>query len=156
MELPNGATGYREVVTHPGAVAVLPIDEKGDAVLVRQYRYAMGEELLEAPAGKLEKGEDPLEAGKRELEEECGVVADKVISLGEIYPTVAYCSEIIRMFAATGLKKTHQHLDEGEFLGVEKVKFADALAMVMSGDIRDAKTVAAILKLSVLKSEGKI
>ena len=84
------------------------------------------------------------------------VVADKVMSVGEIYPTVAYCGEIIRMFVATGLKKTHQHLDEGEFLGVEKVKFSDALEMVMNGDIRDAKTVAAILKLSVLKSEGKI
>ena len=84
------------------------------------------------------------------------MVADKVISLGEIYPTVAYCSEIIRMYAATGLHSTSQRLDEGEFLGVEKIKFTDALDMVMRGDIRDAKTVAAILKLSVLKSEGKI
>ena len=153
---PNGNKGVREVVRHPGAVCVIPITDEGEVIFVNQFRYALDRVTLEVPAGKLEKGEDPLEAGKRELEEECGIVADKVISLGEIYPTVAYCSEIIRMYAATGLRKTSQRLDEGEFLGVEKIKFSDALKMVMNGDIRDAKTVAAILKLSVLKSEGKI
>ena len=156
VELDDGTKTFREVVEHSGGVCVAALTEDNELLMVRQYRYPFHRELLEVPAGKLELGEDPLEAGKRELEEECGVVADKVMSLGEIYPTVAYCSEIIRMFVATGLKKTQQHLDEGEFLGVEKVKFEDALAMVMSGDIRDAKTVATILKLSVLKSEGKI
>ena len=154
--LPNGSTAKREIVEHNGGVCVAPLDNDYNLYFVKQFRYPYMEVVTELPAGKLEKGEDPLEAGKRELEEECGIVADKVISLGEIYPTVAYCSEIIRMYAATGLKKTSQRLDEGEFLGVEKVKFTDALEMVMNGDIRDAKTVAAILKLSVLKSEGKI
>ncbi len=156
VELDDGTKTFREVVEHSGGVCMAALTEDDELLMVRQYRYPFHRELLEVPAGKLEKGEDPLEAGKRELEEECGVVADKIISLGEIYPTVAYCSEIIRMYAATGLKNTRQHLDEGEFLGVEKVKFADALSMVMNGDIRDAKTVAAILKLSVLKGEGKI
>ena len=156
VELSDGSLSFREVVEHSGGVCVAALTDEGELLMVRQYRYPFHRELLEVPAGKLEKGEDPLEAGKRELEEECGVVADEIISLGEIYPTVAYCSEIIRMFAAKGLRKTDQHLDEGEFLGVEKVKFEDALAMVMKGEIRDAKTVAAILKLNVLKSEGKI
>lgn len=156
IELPDGSKSKREVVEHSGGVCVAPLTDDGELLMVRQYRYPFSRELLEVPAGKLEKGEDPLSAGIRELEEECGVVADKVVSLGEIYPTVAYCSEIIRMFAATGLHKTHQHLDKGEFLGVEKVKFEDALSMVMSGEIRDAKTVAAILKLELFKREGKI
>ncbi len=156
VELSDGKTSIREVVEHSGGVCVAPLTDEDELLMVRQFRYPFSRELLEVPAGKLEKGEDPLAAGIRELEEECGVVADRIISLGEIYPTVAYCSEIIRMFAATGLHKTHQHLDEGEFLGVEKVKFSDALSMVMSGELRDAKTVAAILKIARLKEEGKI
>lgn len=156
IQLPDGSKSKREVVEHSGGVCVAPLTDDGELLMVRQYRYPFSRELLEVPAGKLEKGEDPLDAGIRELEEECGVVADKVISLGEIYPTVAYCSEIIRMYAATGLHATQQHLDKGEFLGVEKIKFEDALSMVMSGEIRDAKTVAAILKVNLLKVEGKI
>lgn len=156
VELSDGKKSIREVVEHSGGVCVAPLTDEGELLMVRQFRYPFSRELLELPAGKLEKGEDPLAAGIRELEEECGVVADKIISLGDIYPTVAYCSEIIRMFAATSLHKTHQHLDEGEFLGVEKVKFSDALEMVMSGKIRDAKTVAAILKIARLKEEGVI
>lgn len=156
IELPDGKKAKREVVEHSGGVCVAPLTADDELLMVRQFRYPFSRELLEVPAGKLEKGEDPLNAGIRELEEECGVVADKVISLGEIYPTVAYCSEIIRMYVATGLHKTQQHLDEGEFLGVEKIKFSDALSMVMSGEIRDAKTVATILKIEILKREGKL
>lgn len=154
VELSDGKKSFREVVEHSGGVCVAPLTDEDELLMVRQYRYPFSRELIEVPAGKLEKGEDPLAAGVRELEEECGVVADRIISLGEIYPTVAYCSEIIYMFAATGLHKTHQHLDEGEFLGVERVKFTEALSMVMSGEIRDAKTVAAILKIARLKEEG--
>ena len=144
VELADGKKSIREVVEHSGGVCVAPLTDEDELFMVRQFRYPFSRELLEVPAGKREKGEDPLAAGVRELEEECGVVADRVISLGEI----------IYMFAATGLHKTHQHLDEGEFLGVEKVKFSDALSMVMSGEIRDAKTVAAILKIARLKEEG--
>ena len=156
IELEDGTKSFREVVEHSGGVCVAALDENKELFFVRQYRYPFKRELIELPAGKLEKGEIPLEAGLRELEEECGVRADRVIDMGTVYPTVAYCSEIIRMYAATGLHSTSQRLDEGEFLGVEKIKFTDALDMVMRGEIRDAKTVAAILKLSVLKSEGKI
>lgn len=154
IELPDGSKAFREVVEHSGGVCVVPLTDEGEIMMVRQYRYPFKKQLLEIPAGKLEKGEDPLEAGKRELEEECGVIAEKVISLGTVYPTVAYCSEVIYMYAAAGLTKTQQHLDEGEFLGVEKVKFEDAVDMIMKGEICDAKTVAAILKTARLKQEG--
>lgn len=155
IELDDGSKAFREVVEHSGGVCVVPLTDEGEIIMVRQYRYPFKRELLEIPAGKLERGEDPLEAAKRELEEECGVVAEKVISLGEIYPTVAYCSEIIYMYAAKSFKKTAQHLDEGEFLGIEKVKLQDAVDMIMGGEIRDAKTVAAILKTARLLGEGK-
>lgn len=154
IELPDGSKSIREVVEHSGGVCIAPLTEKGELLMVRQFRYPFGRELLEVPAGKLEKGEEPMAAGARELEEECGVVADEIISLGRIFPTVAYCSEIIHIFAAKGLRKTHQHLDQGEFLGVEKLELSQALDMVMSGEICDAKTVAAILKLSKLVEEG--
>ena len=152
--LPDGSKAFREVVEHSGGVCVVPLTDDGEIMMVRQYRYPFKKQLLEVPAGKLEKGEDPLEAGKRGLEEECGVIAQKVVSLGTIYPTVAYCSEIIYMYAAVGLTKTQQHLDEGEFLGIEKVKFEDAVDMIMKGEICDAKTVAAILKTEKLRQEG--
>ena len=154
IELPDGSKAFREVVEHSGGVCVVPLTDDGEIMMVRQYRYPFKKQLLEVPAGKLEKGEDPLKAGKRELEEECGVIAEKVVSLGTIYPTVAYCSEIIYMYAAVCLTKTQQHLDEGEFLGIEKVKFEDAVDMIMKGEICDAKTVAAILKTAKLKQEG--
>ena len=123
---------------------------------VRQFRYPYKRVLLELPAGKLEKGEDPLDAGKRELQEECGVTADTIIPMGTVYPTVAYCSEIIYLYAAKGLKKTNQKLDEGEFLSVEKIKITDAVDMVMKGEISDSKTVALILKVNKLREEGVI
>lgn len=156
VELPDGSLAFREVVEHSGGVCVAALTDEDEIFMVRQFRYPFKKELVEVPAGKLEKGEEPLKAGMRELQEECGVTADNVISLGTIYPTVAYCSEIIYMFAATGLKKSEQKLDDGEFLGVEKVKLQTAVEMVMNGEISDAKTVAAVLKVAYLRSEGKI
>lgn len=155
IELDDGSKAFREVVEHSGGVCVVPLTDEDEIIMVRQYRYPFKRELLEIPAGKLERGENPLEAAKRELEEECGIVAEKVISLDTIYPTVAYCSEIIYMYAAKNFTKTAQHLDEGEFLGVEKIKINDAVAMIMNGEICDAKTVAAILKTAKLLGEGK-
>ena len=156
VELSDGSVSFREVVEHSGGVCVAAITDENELLMVRQFRYPFSRELIEVPAGKLDKGEEPMSAGIRELEEECGVMAEKIISLGTIYPTVAYCSEIIYMYAAKGLKNTAQHLDEGEFLGVEKVKIEDAVQMVMEGKICDAKTVAAVLKVSKLIAEGKL
>lgn len=156
IELPNGEKSMREVVEHSGGVCVAPYTEDGDLIFVKQFRYPYKTTLLELPAGKLEKGEDPLEAGMRELEEECGVIAETVIPLGTIYPTVAYCSEIIYMYCATRLTKTAQHLDDGEFLSLEKISLDEAEKMVMSGEIADAKTVAGVLKIAKLKRDGVI
>ncbi len=156
IELPDGSKSMREVVEHSGGVCVAPYTEEGNLIFVRQFRYPYKRELLELPAGKLEKGEDPLEAGIRELEEECGVVADKIIPLGTVYPTVAYCSEIIYTYCAVGLRKTAQHLDEGEFLALEEISLEKAEKMVMDGEISDSKTVAMVLKIANLKRQGKI
>lgn len=154
--LPNGKHSTREVVEHHGGVCVAALTERNTLLFVRQFRYPYGKVLLELPAGKLEKGEEPLAAGLRELEEECGVVAETVIPMGEVYPTVAYCTEIIHLYLARGLKKTHQHLDEGEFLSVEEIELSKAVELVMNGEIADSKTVALVLKTARLLEEGKI
>lgn len=156
VELPDGSRAKREVVEHSGGVCVAALTENDELLFVRQFRYPYKKELLELPAGKLERGENPLEAGIRELEEECGVIAEKVFSLGTIYPTVAYCSEIIYLYGAVGLRCTHQHLDEGEFLSVEKINLQEAVAMVMRGEIADSKTVALVLKIARLRETGEI
>ena len=153
-ELPNGKRAKREVAMHVGASAVLPIDDQGNVYLVRQYRYALQEEIWELPAGKLEAAEDPFEAAKRELAEECGVTADEFIDLGVLYPTVGYDSEKIYMWAARGLHSVPQHLDEGEFLDVVKVPFAQALGLVMDGTIKDSKTQIALLKYAQLRGKA--
>lgn len=156
IELPDGNKAVREVVEHSGGVSVAALTKNDELIFVRQFRYPYSRVLLELPAGKLERGENPLVAGIRELEEECGVVADKIISLGAIYPTVAYCSEVIHLYAAFGLTPTKQNLDEGEFLDVERIPLSKAVQMVMEGEICDAKTVALVLKVARLKEEGKI
>ena len=119
--LENGKTATREVVHHHGGACIVPYFEDGTICMVRQFRYAMQQELWELPAGKLEKGENPFEAAKRELEEECGLTADKYTSLGEFYPTVGYDTEIIYTWVATGLHETRMHLDADEFLTPDRV-----------------------------------
>ena len=154
--LENGETAVREVVHHHGGACILPYFEDGTLCMVRQFRYAMQQELWELPAGKLEKGEDPFKAAQRELEEECGLTADRYTSLGQFYPTVGYDTEIIYMWVATGLHKTQMHLDADEFLTPDRVPLQKAYEMVMSGEIKDGKTIAGILKLKALLAEGKL
>lgn len=156
IELPDGKKSIREVVEHHGGVCVAALTDNDELLFVRQYRYPYHRVLLELPAGKLEKGENPLEAGIRELEEECGVKAQNVIPMGQVYPTVAYCSEIIHLFLARGLTATNQHLDDGEFLSVEKISLDEAVKLVMNGEISDSKTVALVLKTARLKDEGRL
>ena len=150
VELENGRTSTREVVHHHGGACIAALTDENEVYLVRQFRYAFGQELWELPAGKLEKGEDPFEAAKRELTEECGVTADEYISLGQIYPTVGYDTEVIYIWAARGLHPAAMHLDDDEFLTPERVPLEKAIDMVLSGEIRDAKTVAGILKFKAL------
>lgn len=155
--LPDGKTAGREVVEHPGGVCVAAVDSDDNLLLVKQFRYPYREEILEIPAGKRDKAgdDDPLTCGKRELKEETGYTAKDYISLGELYPTPGYCNEVIYMFAAKNLTAGEQCPDEDEFLDVVKVPFEKAVEMVLSGEIKDAKTQTAILKLKILKEKGK-
>lgn len=152
VRLPNGADAMREIVHHHGGVAVAALE--GDAIyLVSQYRYAYGAQMLEIPAGKLEAGEMPNQCAARELEEEVGLSPVKLTNLGVLYPTVGYCDEVIYLYMADNFRKVSQHLDEDEFLEVVKVPFEKALAMVMSGEIKDSKTQIAILKIALMRGE---
>lgn len=146
----DGSPAIRECVDHPGGVAVIGLTEDDEVPLVRQFRYPYKETIYEIPAGKLEKGEDPFEAGKREFREETGATAEEYISLGEVYPTPGYTNEIIRLYAARNLTFAEQDLDEDEILFVSKIKFDKLVKMVMSGEIKDAKTIIATLKLKEL------
>ena len=156
VRLENGDTSMREVVHHHGGACIMPVTDQGEVYLVRQFRYSLGEEMWELPAGKLEAGEDPFEAAKRELTEECGVYADEYISLGQVYPTVGYDTEVIYIWAARGLHPAPMHLDADEFLTPERIPLAQAYEMVLSGEIKDAKTVAGILKFKAMLDDKKI
>ncbi len=141
--LPDGKPCKREVVEHPGGAAVLCV-RGGKVALVRQFRYAYGEELLEIPAGKLCPGEDPSEAAGRELEEETGLVAEKLVPLTTLYPTPGYTNEKIYLFEADGIREGRQHLDEDEFLGVVFLPLGEVKERILRGEIKDAKTIAAL------------
>lgn len=144
-ELENGSVVTRELVIHPGGVCVVPVNEKGEVYLVKQFRYPFQEVLTEIPAGKLEVGEDHRSAGLRELKEEVGAECESFEYLGVMYPSVAYLTEKIHMYLATGLSFGEQSLDEDEFLDVEKMPLSQAVEMVLDGSIKDGKTQTALL-----------
>lgn len=155
VTLPNGGESVREYVKHLGAVCVIPITEKGEVILERQYRYAVGETLVEIPAGKLDSAdEDPLEAAKRELREETGAVADEIIDMGVYYGSPAIMGEKIRMYMARGLSFGENDLDKDEFLEVFKLPLDEAVEMVLRGEIPDGKTQAAILRAKMMLERG--
>ena len=154
VQLEDGTTSTREIVHHHGGACILPVDADGSVTMVRQFRYAFGEEIWELPAGKLEPGEDPFESAKRELSEECGLSADNYIDLGVVYPTVGYDSEKIYLWAAAGLHKGGQHLDAGEFLDVVRMPFAEALQKVLHGEIKDSKTQIGLMKYALLRDKA--
>lgn len=153
--LPDGKTAKREIVEHNGGVCVAAVTENDEILLVKQFRYPYGEIIYEIPAGKRDGDEDPLLCGKRELREETGAEAKTYMSLGLLYPTPGYCGEIIWLFAAKDITFGQNNPDEDEFVEVEKVPFKKAVDMVMNGEIRDAKTQTAILKLNELRRNGK-
>ena len=154
--LPTGKVAKREVVEHNGGVCVAALTDKREILLVKQFRYPYGEIIYEIPAGKRDGNEEPLVCGKRELKEETGATAERFIPLGELYPTPGYCGEVIWMFAAFGLSFGEKNPDEDEFLEVERVPFEKAVEMVLKGEIKDAKTQTAILKLNELFRLGQL
>ena len=157
IRLPNGNTSVREYVKHVGAVCILPLTDEGEVVLERQYRYAVGQTLVEIPAGKLDGPfEDPREAALRELREETGIVPKELIDLGEYLGSPAILSERIHMYLARGLSFGAQKLDEDEFLEVFTLPLDEAVEQALAGTIPDAKTQLAILKTKAyLEKEAK-
>ena len=145
VKLPNGHETTREWVRHPGASAVLPILPGGDIVLVKQYRYPVGQVTLEVPAGKLDKNEDPINCAIRELEEETGFVADKIKKLTTIATTVGFSDEVIHLYVAEDLSAGKFNPDDDEFINVVKMPFAEALKKIETGEIFDVKTIISIL-----------
>lgn len=152
--LENGNTSVREIAKHPGGVCVAALEDDGSLWFVRQYRYAVGEDVLELPAGKLEPGEDPDDAIVRELKEETGCTADSIIKVSASFPSPGYTSEVLHLYIARGLHHGDQHLDEDEDLDAFRIPLADAVKMVMNGEIRDSKTQTLILMAEkILKTE---
>lgn len=147
MELPNGHIAKWDLIDHRGAAAVVPILPDGRILMVSQYRNTCERNTLEIPAGGLERGEDTRTGAARELEEETGHTSDDLELLLSIYTTVAFCNEKIDIYVARNLKKTHQHLDEDEFLNVSAHTIDELVDMVFECRIQDAKTVAAILAI---------
>ncbi len=146
VRLSSGSEAVREVCEHHGAVSILPVLDSGEVVLVSQFRYPMKKELLEVPAGKLEIGEEPRSCAERELSEETGLSAKKIVELGCVYPSPGYLTEKIHLYLAIGAVEGEAHPDEGEELSVVRMKLSDAVAMCDRGEISDLKTIALIYR----------
>jgi ADP-ribose pyrophosphatase len=146
IRLAPGRMVTREWIKHPGAAGVLALTDKGQVVLVEQFRPAVDESLLEIPAGLLPLGEEPVDCARRELEEETGYQAKELVKLAEFYTTPGCSDEVFHLFLAQGLvKKSCLSLDEDEELTVKELRLADALQLVKDGRIKDGKTVIALL-----------
>ena len=154
VRLPDGSSGAREYIRHPGAVAIVPLFDDGRVLLERQFRYPHAREFIELPAGKLDPGEPHLDTAKRELLEETGYVAGQWTHLGVIHTAIAYTDEAIDLFLARKLTLKKRNLDQGEFLEVLTVPFDEAIAMIRDGRITDAKSVTGLLWVKTFLSIG--
>ena len=153
--LMDGRITNREVVEHPGGVAVFAMDDRGRVALVRQYRYPMGEETLELPAGKLEPGEDPRDSGLRELAEETGLVPGTFEDMGCLYSSPGILAERIYLYFAKNLTQGPTHPDDGEFVETVWLPYQDLVDKARRGEIKDGKTLVGILKASFLLDAGQ-
>jgi ADP-ribose pyrophosphatase len=147
VELPGGYRTHRDVVRHPGAVAIVPVLPDGRVVMVRQHRYAAGKELLEIPAGTLEPGEPPLECARRELIEETGYEAGEMKALLSCYMAPGYSSEIIHFYLAGGLREVGGESEPDEEIAVEKLDLGAARELIKANVIEDAKTIIGVLSI---------
>ena len=148
---PGGKVAYREYVNHHGGASVLAVDDDNNIYMVEQYRYAYKQLLLEIPAGKLEKGEDAKVCAIRELKEEIGAECKEIKQMALVYPTPGYTNEPLYIFVATGLTFGDTKWDDDEYLNIKKIPFNKALEMVKSGEIKDGKSVVAILRYALFK-----
>lgn len=146
VRLPDGRVAGREMIVHPGAAAMVVLDDTNDTVLERQWRCPMDRAFWEIPAGKIDKGEDPFETAVRELEEETGLVADHWVELGTIHNAIGYSNEHIVIYLARGIHPAQngQKLDSGEFLTLKRMPFETALAKTRNGEITDVKTLVGL------------
>ena len=143
--LPNGQASIREWINHPGAVCVIPILPDGKIGMIKQYRYAVKQEMIELPAGKLGKSEIPEDCALRELEEEIGYRANNLTLLTNIHPAIGFANEEMWLYLAKDLEKTEPKLDSDEFIELIPTKLEDAVEMAYNGDITDAKTIIGLL-----------
>ncbi len=153
---PGGNTATRELVEHPGGVAIAALTDERKIIMEWQYRRPFDRNVYEIPAGKMDPGEDPLSCGKRELEEETGYRADNFMYLGCMLPTPGFCSEVLHMYVATGLTQGQTHRDTDEYLELEQVPFDSVVEKILNGEIVDAKTCVAVLKVNELLRRGVI
>lgn len=151
LALPNGHEVEWDLVHHKGAAAILPVDSNGNLILVRQYRNGPQKEILEIPAGTNNEGEDFAVCAARELEEEIGYTAEEIHPLIELYTTVAFCDEKIGIYYTEKLRPSKQHLDEDEFVTIERYPLEKVVDMILDGTIQDSKTMAAVLAYQELK-----
>ncbi|MDT3695056.1 MAG: NUDIX hydrolase [Ignavibacterium sp.] len=152
IEYSSGNKSVREIAVHPGGAVVVPIKDDGKIVFVKQFRYPLQKVLIELPAGKLNKGEDPLNCAVRELEEETGYKASEIKKLGQIFTTPGFCTEILTIYSAKGLIPGNTHREEGE-QGMEILELTldEIVKMIGSGEINDAKTIAGIYYITNIK-----
>ena len=143
--LPDGNTGTREWINHPGAICCIPVLENGNICLIQQYRYSVRKHMIELPAGKLDIGEKPKDCAKRELEEEIGYQTNNIKLLTVMYPAVGFTNEKMYLFIAKELKKTKINLDQDEFIQLVPKKLEEAIQMIWDGHISDAKTIIGLL-----------
>ena len=144
VSLPNGSTSTREYIRHPGAVVILPLLKNWEILLIRQFRYPVGCIEVEIPAGKIDRGEKPVDAVNRELEEETGYRSSKITLLQEIHPCIGYSDEKMSLYLAEDLHKTKSNLDEDEFLELIPTTIENAIQMVWNGKITDVKAITGL------------